>query len=97
VTPVGRLFSGLRGLLIGPRLETAALPRERLSRLRALPIYAADNLSNAAYATDEILIILIVAGAGALVWSVPITLALIALVVVVVTSYRQTILAFCPA
>jgi amino acid transporter len=93
-TRVGRLSASLRGLLIGRPLATAELPHERLSKLKALAVYSSDNLSSSAYATEEILIILIVAGTGALSWSLPITAALVALTVIVVTSYRQTIRAY---
>jgi amino acid transporter len=93
-TRLGRLSASVRRLLIGQPLATADLPHERLSKLKALAVYSSDNLSSSAYATEEILIILIVAGTGALSWSIPITAALVALTVIVVTSYRQTIRAY---
>ncbi|HEU0072604.1 MAG TPA: APC family permease [Dehalococcoidia bacterium] len=91
---VGRLISTTRRVLIGPPLATAALPHQRLSKIKALAVYSSDNLSSSAYATEEILIILVVAGTGALVYSLPITVALVALTALVVTSYRQTIRAY---
>ncbi len=91
---VGRFVTAGRRLLIGPPLATAALPHQRLSKLKALAVYSSDNLSSSAYATEEILIILVAAGTGALVYSIPITVALIALTALVVTSYRQTIRAY---
>jgi len=93
-TRAGRLWASVRGMLVGQPLATAALPEQRLSKLKALAVYASDNVSSAAYATEEILIILVVAGTGALSYSIPITAALVALVVIVVTSYRQTIRAY---
>src|SRR5206468_1982053 len=57
-TPVGHAWSSLRGLLIGAPLASEALSEERLSKLKALAVYASDNLSSSAYATEEILIIL---------------------------------------
>ncbi len=93
-TAAGRLWANARRLLIGEPLPTEALPEERLSKLKALAVYASDNLSSAAYSTEEILIILVAAGTGALTQSLPITAALVALVVIVVTSYRQTIRAY---
>jgi amino acid transporter len=93
-TRLGRLSATFRGFLIGRPLATADLPHERLSKLKALAVYSSDNLSSSAYATEEILIILIVAGSGVLSWSLPITAALVVLTVIVVTSYRQTIRAY---
>lgn len=93
-TRLGRAWAATRGVLFGQPLATAALPHERLSKLKALAVYASDNLSSSAYATEEILIILVAAGTGALSKSIPITAALVALVVIVVTSYRQTIRAY---
>ena len=93
-TGAGRLWASVRSLLVGEPLATAALPHQRLSKLKALAVYASDNVSSAAYATEEILIILVAAGTGALHYSIPITAALVALVVVVVISYRQTIRAY---
>ena len=90
----GRLFAAVRRLFIGAPLATETLPHQRLSKLQALAVYSSDNVSSSAYATEEILIILIAAGTGALSYSLPITAALVALTLVVVTSYRQTIRAY---
>src|SRR6185295_11896809 len=57
-------------------------------------VLSSDALSSVAYATEEILRILIVAGAGAFFWALPLGGAIIALLVIVVTSYRQTIAAY---
>ena len=93
-TKAGRVWAGVRAGLIGQPLATADLPHQRLTKLKALAVYASDNLSSSAYATEETLIILVAAGVGALKYSIPITLALVALVLIVVTSYRQTIRAY---
>jgi amino acid transporter len=93
-TRIGRAWSDVRHLFIGQPLATAALPQERLSKLKGLAIFSSDNLSSSAYATEEILLILILAGSGALVHSVPIALAIGILAAIVVTSYRQTIRAY---
>ena len=90
----GKLLAALRKRLLGRPLATEELPHQRLSKLKALAVYSSDNLSSSAYATEEILIILVAAGTGALVYSIPITAALVALTVLVVTSYRQTIRAY---
>jgi amino acid transporter len=89
-----RAWQSVRRLLIGEPLASEALPHQRLSKLKALAVYASDNVSSAAYATEEILIILMAAGTGALSKSIPITAALVALAAIVVTSYRQTIRAY---
>ena len=92
---------GLAGLLarakrvvIGAPLSTAQLPHEKLGKLKALAVFASDALSSVAYATEEILLVLILAGAAALQYSVPIALAIVALIAIVATSYRQTIRAY---
>ncbi|HWO74012.1 MAG TPA: APC family permease [Dehalococcoidia bacterium] len=93
-TALGRAWADVRHFLIGRPLATAELPHERLSKLKGLAIFSSDNLSSSAYATEEILLILILAGTGALVNSVWIALAIAVLAVIVVTSYRQTIRAY---
>jgi amino acid transporter len=84
----------VKRLLVGPPLASARLVHERLSKVKALAVFSSDNLSSSAYATEEILIILILAGTGALKFSIPIALAIAALVAIVATSYRQVIRAY---
>jgi len=93
-TLFSRLTSKARKLVLGRPLATSELHLQRLSKLKALAVYSSDNLSSSAYATEEILLILVVAGTGALVYSIPVTAALVGLTVLVVTSYRQTIRAY---
>src|SRR3989454_2806571 len=57
-------------------------------------VFASDALSSTAYATEEILLVLILAGTAALSYSLPIGIAIAALIAIVVSSYRQTILAY---
>lgn len=90
----GKLWRGLHDLLIGHPLATAAAAHERLSKTKALAVLSSDALSSVAYATEEILLILVLAGAAALSFSLPIGLAIIALVLLVGFSYRQTIKAY---
>jgi len=59
-----------------------------------MAVLSSDALSSVAYATDQTLAVLVLAGSAALVWSLPITLAVVALVAVVVLSYRQTLHAY---
>ncbi len=93
-TAAGRFSRAIRTFLVGRPLATAQLPHERLSKLKALAIFSSDNLSSSAYATEEILLILILAGSSALKYSIPISIAITALIVIVVTSYRQLIRAY---
>jgi amino acid transporter len=89
--PAGRV---LKRLLFGRRLATEEAGHQLLPKTLALPVFASDALSSNAYATEEILLVLITAGTGALTRSIPISLAVGALLVVVVTSYRQTVAAY---
>ena len=87
----GRFGHRLRRAVIGAALPTAALPGERLGKAKALAVFSSDNLSSTAYATEEILLALILAGTAALSRAIPIALAIVALAAIVVTSYRQTL------
>ena len=80
--------------LLGRRLPRSSAKDERLPNIQALPILSSDALSSVAYATEAALGILILGGSAALRLSVPITLAIIALIVIVVLSYRQAISAY---
>ena len=91
---LGRLYGRVKSLLVGAPLSSAQLAHERLSKLKALAVFSSDALSSSAYATEEILIVLVAAGTGALGYSIPIALAIVALLAVVVLSYRQTIPAY---
>jgi amino acid transporter len=91
---LGRTWASLRKTLIGEPLATASLPHQRLSKIKALAVYSSDNLSSSAYATEEILIVLVGAGTAALTRSIPVTAALVLLTLIVVFSYRQTIRAY---
>jgi len=84
----------LKRLLVGEPLSTAQARHERLSKLTGLAIFASDNLSSVAYASEEILRVLIVAGPRALDVSTPIAIAIAVVIAIVIYSYRQTILAY---
>lgn len=89
-----RAWNRIRYALFGPPLSTAALPHERLSKVKALAVFASDALSSSAYATEEILLVLVAAGSLALQWTIPIAVAIAALLGIVAVSYRQTIRAY---
>ena len=81
-------------LLVGTPLASGRLVHERLTKVKALAVFSSDNLSSSAYATEEILLVLVLAGTGAFKFSIPIALSIAALVAIVATSYRQTIRAY---
>src|SRR5262245_13574283 len=84
----------LKRLLLGTPLATAQSRHERLDKPTALAVFASDALSSVAYATEEILLVLALAGSIALSYSLPIGGAIAILIVIVVSSYRQTIRAY---
>jgi amino acid transporter len=81
-------------LLVGRPLPTAQARHERLSKTAGLAVFASDNLSSVAYATEEILRVLVVAGAAALTFAMPIGIAIAFVIMIVIYSYRQTMLAY---
>lgn len=81
-------------ILLGPPLETSAVPHQAIGKIPALAVFASDALSSVAYASEEILVILALAGAAFFYLSVPIALAISALLIVLTFSYRQTIFAY---
>ena len=81
-------------MLIGRRLRTSEEIRERIGVVKGLAVFASDNISSSAYATEEIMRVLLLAGAGALTLTMPITIAIVAVLAIVVISYQQTIGAY---
>ncbi|HZU06466.1 MAG TPA: APC family permease [Chloroflexota bacterium] len=90
----GRLWQATKRVLIGPPIATAHEVQERLTKLKALAVFSSDALSSVAYATEEIMRVLILAGAGALTLTLPLSLAIVLLLAIVVISYQQTIRAY---
>src|SRR3989442_3768711 len=84
----------VKRLLVGAPMPLAQARHERLGKAVALAVFASDPLSSVAYATEEILLVLILAGTVALSYSLPIALGIAALFAVVVISYRQTVQAY---
>jgi len=83
-----------RAHLIGRPLPSADAPNETIGKLVGLAVFASDALSSTAYATQEILFILAAAGSAGFQYAFPIAIAIVALIVVVVISYEQTIHAY---
>jgi amino acid transporter len=81
----------LKRWLVGPPMPLAQARHERLTKRVALAVFSSDALSSVAYATEEILLILVLAGAAATHLTVPIALSITGLLVIVAISYQQTI------
>jgi amino acid transporter len=91
------MFPFLKRVLIGTPIATSEEHHHRLPKRVALPVFASDAMSSTAYATDEILIVLLVqAGVGAVAfdWLIPLAIIVAVLLFIVVLSYRQTIHAY---
>ncbi|HAH87474.1 MAG TPA: amino acid permease, partial [Armatimonadetes bacterium] len=87
----------LRRLLIGSPLPSSRAMHERLTKILALPVFASDAISSVAYATEEILLGLVILGTTVITdtaITLYIALAIVGLLVIVATSYRQTIFAY---
>jgi amino acid transporter len=93
-TPFGLIIAGVKRTVIGEALATRELAHERLSKVKALAVFSSDALSSSAYATEEILLVLILAGTMAISYTMPISLAIATLLAIVAFSYRQTIRAY---
>jgi amino acid transporter len=90
-TQVERLWRDFKRIVVGAPLATSQLIEERLGKAKALAIFASDNLSSSAYATEEMLLVLILAGTTALTYSIPIAAAIVGLTAIVALSYSQVI------
>ena len=89
------MLDTFKRILVGRPLASSEDEHQRLSKKVALPVFASDAISSTAYATEEILHVLVpVAGMVALGYLVPISVLVCILLAVVITSYRQTIYAY---
>lgn len=88
------LYSRLKRILLGRPIHTKHAHHERLPKVFGLPVFASDALSSVAYASEEILIVLVLGGLAAFHLLLPTSLALVALLWIVVFSYYQTIQAY---
>jgi amino acid transporter len=89
-SPIGSLWR----FLVGTPIHSEHESHERLTKKKALAVFSSDALSSVAYTPQETLLILLAAGTVALASSLPISVAVVVLLVIVVTSYRQTIYAY---
>jgi len=95
--PSGRLEHVLyqaKRLLIGVPIPSTMAESERISKFKALALLSSDAISSVTFATEAILINLVAAGSGHLGLTLPISLVILLLLVIVATSYRQTIPAY---
>lgn len=83
-----------QNLLIGRPLATADIEHQTIGKLVGLAVFASDALSSTAYATQEIMMVLAVAGTAALSLSIPVAMAITFLMIIVTISYEQTIHAY---
>ena len=84
----------VKRVLVGRALRSAQLREELLPKRIALPIFASDPLSSVAYAPQELLMMLALAGASFYAYGPWVALAIAALMAVVVASYRQNVRAY---
>src|SRR5438132_239293 len=92
---LARAVTGVKRFLFGRPIRTEDEPHERVNVFTGLAVFASDNISSSAYATEEIMRVLLLAGVGTMAaLTLPITLAIIVVLAVVVVSYQQTIRAY---
>ncbi|MDP8970663.1 MAG: amino acid permease, partial [Actinomycetota bacterium] len=87
-------FTALKRVLIGRPRASRELKHQLLPKWMALPVFSSDPMSSVAYATEEMMLVLALAGAAAFSLVVPLSLAVATLLAIVVTSYRQTVRAY---
>jgi amino acid transporter len=90
VSPGSRLSTWL----LGRPLPTADAPHQAIGKAVGLAVFSSDALSSTAYASQELMIILAMAGSAALAYVFPISVAIVVLLAVVTVSYEQTIHAY---
>ena len=84
----------LKRVLVGRPMSHGELHHTLLPKSFALPVFASDALSSTSYATQEVLLVLGMAGTAALALGVPISIAVALLLAVVIVSYRQIVRAY---
>lgn len=93
-TKTGRAVARVRAFVFGRPLSNEADIEERLDKKKGLAIFSSDAISSSAYATEEILRVLIVGGAAAMLLSIQVAAAIALLLAVVALSYRQVCRAY---
>jgi amino acid transporter len=93
-TAYQRRMATVRAVLFGRPLSSAAELAERLPIWKALPVFSSDVMSSVAYATGAMMLILVGAGSDMYKYVLPLSVVVVALLVIVTFSYRQTIRAY---
>jgi amino acid transporter len=91
------IWAKIKRVLIGDPLTTEQIIHERIPKWKALAVLSSDALSSVAYATEEILMALATftaVGVSVFYWSMPIGIAIVALLMIITVSYQQTITAY---
>jgi amino acid transporter len=88
------VLSSLKRRVIGDPRASAELTGQVLPRRLALPVFASDTLSSAAYATEETMVVLAIAGVAALHLAWPIAAGVALVMAVVIAGYAQTVRAY---
>lgn len=84
----------VKRLLVGRRIPSNRLEHTLMPKILALPVFSSDALSSVAYATEEIMVVLLAASLTATHLVMPIAIGIAVLLAIVVTSYRQTVRAY---
>jgi amino acid transporter len=90
----GSVGDVLKRIVVGRRLASHRLEHTLLPKVLALPVFSSDALSSVAYATEQILVVLVAASLASSHVVMPIAIAIAALMAIVVASYRQTVRAY---
>ncbi len=93
-TPGQKALEALRRVLIGRRIPTERELHERVGVLQGLVVLSPDAMSSAAYGPEEVMRVVVLAGAAALSLSFPVVAAVVVLLAIVTISYRQTVRAY---
>ncbi|MGP0586979.1 APC family permease [Paenibacillus timonensis] len=88
------MVNKIKRVLIGRPMKSTEIEGEKLSKLKALAVLSSDALSSVAYGTEQILIVLMAAGFSAVWYSIPISFAVLGLLLILILSYRQTIYSY---
>jgi amino acid transporter len=84
----------VKQIFVGRPLDTAELGEQKISKKAALPVLSSDALSSTAYATEEMLLALTLAGAASFSVSIPAAFLIVGLLAIVITSYSQVLEAY---
>src|SRR5918992_1043798 len=88
------MSAALKRVLLGRAIATRKMEHQLLPKFLALPVFSSDPLSSNAYATEEMMLVLVAAGAGALAYRIPLALVIAGVLVIVIVSYRQIVRAY---